>query len=280
MTNVGARFDSFSSSPIMVGVSFDLPAAVQHAIPRSVQADQIPRCPVVSYGLDYHVLFRPDGLFPHRLRPVALGEEVGEQEVWVNVEPTGKEVRPRWFVPRVGSYCRLVLPDQRRFTGRISRVVEYQQTRVILWVEHPHSPASITLAVPYPFFEGTRWWYIRLRSWFGCLRPDNDRHNSGEFPLTCADTSTHPHPQRLDSPQTSTNGSWTTTSRESSGICTQAEGMGNGHGLLRHSFGQSLFCNLEWPLVVFLSASTAPTKVSEVAGVATEAVQGYIDGIH
>lgn len=56
--------------------------------------------------------------------------------------------------------------------------------------------------------------------------------------------------------------------------------MGNGHGLLRHSFGQSLFCNLEWPLVVFLSASTAPTKVSEVAGVATEAVQGYIDGIH
>ncbi|KAI0654533.1 hypothetical protein C8Q70DRAFT_1058307 [Cubamyces menziesii] len=144
----------------MVGVSFDLPVAVQHAIPRSVQADQIPRCPVVSYGLDYHVLFRPDGLFPHQLRPVALGEEVGEQEVWVNVEPTGKEVRPRWFVPRVGSYCRLVLPDQRRFTGRISRVVEYQQTRVILWVEHPHSPASITLAVPYPFFEGTRWWRV------------------------------------------------------------------------------------------------------------------------
>ncbi|KAI0653382.1 hypothetical protein C8Q70DRAFT_1059372 [Cubamyces menziesii] len=144
----------------MVGVSFNLPAAVQHAIPRSVQADQIPRCPVVSYGLDYHVLFRPDGLFPHRLRPVALGEEVGEQEVWVNVEPTSKEVRPRWFVPLVGNYCRLVLPDQRRFTGRISRVVEYQQTRVILWVEHPHSPASITLAVPYPFFEGTRWWRV------------------------------------------------------------------------------------------------------------------------
>ncbi|KAH9895921.1 hypothetical protein C8Q73DRAFT_780830 [Cubamyces lactineus] len=136
----------------MVGVSFDLPAAVQHAIPQSVQADQIPRCPVVSYGPDHHILFQPDGLFPHRLRPVALGEEVGEQEVWVNVEPTGKE------------------------------------TRVILWVEHPHSPASITLAVPYPFFEGTRWWYIRLRSWFGCLQPDNDRHNSGEFPLTCADT--------------------------------------------------------------------------------------------
>ena len=76
------------------------------------------------------------------------------------------------------------------------------------------------------------------------------------------------------------NGSWTTTSRESSGICTQAEGMGNGHGLLRHSLGQSLFCNLEWPLVVFLCTSTAPTKVSEVAELATEAVQGYVDGIH
>ncbi|KAJ8490081.1 hypothetical protein ONZ51_g2528 [Trametes cubensis] len=140
----------------MVGVSFDLPLAVQHAIPRNVQPDQIPRCPVVAYGLDHHVLFRPDGLFPHRLRPVALGEEVDD-------------------------YCRLVLPDQRRFTGRITRVVEYQQTRIILWVEHPHSPASVTLAVPYAFFEGTRWWYIRLRSWLGWLRPDSDRHNSGKF---------------------------------------------------------------------------------------------------
>ena len=176
-----AQSVSFSSSPIMVGVSFDLPLAVQHAIPRDVQPDQIPRCPVVAYGLDHHVLFRPDGLFPHRLRPVALGEEVDERDVWVDVEPANKEVRPRWFVPRVGSYCRLVLPDQRRFTGRITRVVEYQQTRIVLWVEHPHSPASVTLAVPYAFFEGTRWWYIRLRSWLGWLRPDSDRHNSGKF---------------------------------------------------------------------------------------------------
>ncbi|KAI0659864.1 hypothetical protein C8Q70DRAFT_1053677 [Cubamyces menziesii] len=165
----------------MVGVSFDLPLAVQHAIPRDVQPDQIPCCPVVAYGLDHHVLFRPDGLLPHRLRPVALGEEVDERDVWVDVEPANKEVRPRWFVPRVGSYCRLVLPDQRRFTGRITRVVEYQQTRIVLWVEHPHSPASVTLAVPYAFFEGTRWWYIWLRSWLGWLRPDSDRHNSGKF---------------------------------------------------------------------------------------------------
>ncbi|KAJ8501831.1 hypothetical protein ONZ51_g376 [Trametes cubensis] len=54
-----AQSVSFSLSPIMVGVSFDLPLAVQHAIPRDVQPDQIPRCPVVAYGLDHHVFSDP-----------------------------------------------------------------------------------------------------------------------------------------------------------------------------------------------------------------------------
>ncbi|KAL7280537.1 hypothetical protein ACG7TL_005472 [Trametes sanguinea] len=78
------------------------------------------------------------------------------------------------------------VPDNRRFTGRITRVLEYQQTCIILRVEHPYSPAIVTLAVPYPFYEGTRWWYIRLRWWFGYLTPDNDRHSAGKsIPRFC-----------------------------------------------------------------------------------------------
>ncbi|KAL7278571.1 hypothetical protein ACG7TL_007570 [Trametes sanguinea] len=53
-------------------------------------------------------------------------------------------------IPRVGSFCQLVLPDNRRFTGRITRVLEYQQTRIILRVEHPYSPAIVTLAEQNP----------------------------------------------------------------------------------------------------------------------------------
>ncbi|KAL7280482.1 hypothetical protein ACG7TL_005414 [Trametes sanguinea] len=96
---------------------------------------------------------------------ITLYVEEGEEE-WVYVEPACPgEVMST--VPCVGSYCRLVLPDRRRFTGRITRVVEYQRTRIILWVEHPYSPAIVTIAVPYPDYEGTRWWYVGLLRWFG-----------------------------------------------------------------------------------------------------------------
>ncbi|KAI9058099.1 hypothetical protein FKP32DRAFT_1606998 [Trametes sanguinea] len=146
---------------IMVGVSFELPTNVREAIPESVLRGHLARCPVEARGYDRHLLFRPEALFPHRTLYV---EE--EEEEWVYVEPA----RPREImgaVPCVGSYCRLVLPDRRRFTGRITRVVEYQRTRIILRVEHPYSPAIVTVAVPYPFYEGTRWWYVGLLRWFG-----------------------------------------------------------------------------------------------------------------
>ncbi|KAI9062470.1 hypothetical protein FKP32DRAFT_1604315 [Trametes sanguinea] len=145
----------------MVGVSFELPTNVREAIPESVLRGHLARCPVEARGYDRHLLFRPEALFPHRTLYV---EE--EEEEWVYVEPA----RPGEImgaVPCVGSYCRLVLPDRRRFTGRITRVVEYQRTRIILRVEHPYSPAIVTVAVPYPFYEGTRWWYVGLLRWFG-----------------------------------------------------------------------------------------------------------------
>ncbi|KAJ2999640.1 hypothetical protein NUW54_g6909 [Trametes sanguinea] len=125
-------------------------------------------------GPDRHILFRPEALFPHRSWQVEVDEEG-----WEYVEPVGSSCMMK-VVPCVGSFCQLVLPDNCRFTRRITRVLEYQQTRIILRVKHPYSPAIVTLAVPYPFYEGTRWWYIRLHRWFEYLIPDNDRHNTGK----------------------------------------------------------------------------------------------------
>lgn len=170
---------AFPSSPTtMVGTSYDLPLNVRHTIPQHILDGQIQRCPVISCGRNQHIQFSPDGLFPHQ--QVLLKQENYMEDAWIGVEPAALKVERMSFVPQAGNYCRLVLPDQRRFMGRITRVVEYQKTRIILWVEHPYSPACITLAVPYPFYEGTRWWYIRLRGLFRCLRPDENEHHSGE----------------------------------------------------------------------------------------------------
>lgn len=159
---------------IMLGVSLELPLTIRNTIPPSVLQGCLPRCPVETRGPDRHILFCPEALFPHRSRQVEVDEEG-----WEYIEPVGSSHMME-VIPRVGSFCQLVLPDNRRFTGRITRVLEYQQTRIILRVEHPYSPAIVTLAVPYPFYEGTRWWYIRLRRWFGYLTPDNDRHSTGK----------------------------------------------------------------------------------------------------
>ncbi|KAL7281596.1 hypothetical protein ACG7TL_004913 [Trametes sanguinea] len=159
---------------IMLGVSLELPLTIRNTIPPSVLQGCLPRCPVETRGPDRHILFCPEALFPHRSPQVEVDEEG-----WEYIEPVGSSHMME-VIPRVGSFCQLVLPDNRRFTGRITRVLEYQQTRIILRVEHPYSPAIVTLAVPYPFYEGTRWWYIRLRRWFGYLTPDNDHHSTGK----------------------------------------------------------------------------------------------------
>ncbi|KAI0356120.1 hypothetical protein OH77DRAFT_1423711 [Trametes cingulata] len=160
----------------MAGVSFKIPLNVRDTIPEQF-SNQLRLCPVETHGWNQHVLFAPDGLFPHCSRTVVFEDGAGNIEEWVAVDPVDETVRPRGIVPRLGSYCRLVFQDRRRFVGRISRVVEYQETRIVLWVEHTYSPASITLAVPYPFYEGTQWWYIRLRRLLGYLQPDNDHHD-------------------------------------------------------------------------------------------------------
>ncbi|KAL7280486.1 hypothetical protein ACG7TL_005418 [Trametes sanguinea] len=156
----------------MLGVSLELPLTIRNTIPPSVLQGCLPRCPVETRGPDRHILFCPEALFPHRSRQVEVDEEG-----WEYTEPVGLS-HIMEVIPRVGSFCQLVLPDNRRFTGRITRMLEYQQTRIILRVEHPYSPAIVTLAVPYPFYEGTQWWYIRLRRWFGYLTPDNNYYNT------------------------------------------------------------------------------------------------------
>ncbi|KAI0640366.1 hypothetical protein C8Q79DRAFT_930654 [Trametes meyenii] len=164
----------------MVGTSYDLPPTVRCTIPQDLPDEQLRRCPVRLNGQDQHILFWPEGLFPHQSRLVAVGEDVEAQDEWVDVSPVASRVQRLGFMPAVGNYCRLVFPNQRRFMARVSRVIEYQETRIILWVEHTYSPAGITVAVPYPFYEGTQWWYLRLMRFLGCLKPDENRHNAGK----------------------------------------------------------------------------------------------------
>ncbi|KAI0669484.1 hypothetical protein C8Q78DRAFT_992607 [Trametes maxima] len=171
----------------MVGTSYDLPPTVRSTIPQDLPNEQLRRCPVRLNSQDQHVFFWPEGLFPHHLRPVAVSEDVEAQDEWIDVAPIGSRVQRMGFVPAVGNYCRLVFPNQRRFMARVSRVVEYQETRIILWVEHTYSPVGITVAVPYPFYEGTRWWYLRLMQFLGRLRPDENRHSAGKSIHLCTE---------------------------------------------------------------------------------------------
>lgn len=80
------------------------------------------------------------------------------------------ETHPFSAVPPCGTVCWLILPDKlehgqtfirgARFLGRILRVAEYQETRVIMLIQHIQSPAILSLAVPYEYFEGdtSSWW--------------------------------------------------------------------------------------------------------------------------
>ncbi|KAJ3007722.1 hypothetical protein NUW54_g3434 [Trametes sanguinea] len=156
---------------IMVGVFFELPTNVREAIPESVLQGHLTCCPIRARGYKCHLLFRSKALFPHRTLYV---EE--EEEEWVYIE-SARPGEVMSAVPCVGSYCCLVLPDRHQFTGRITCVVEYQRAHIVLWVKHPYSPAIVTIAVPYPFYDGTQWWYVGLLRWFGYIIPDNDFHN-------------------------------------------------------------------------------------------------------
>ncbi|OSD00349.1 hypothetical protein PYCCODRAFT_1469474 [Trametes coccinea BRFM310] len=133
----------------MVGVSLELPLTIRNTIPPSVLQGCLLRCPMETRDPDQHILFCPEALFPHRSQQVEVDEEG-----WEYLEPVGSSHMMK-VVSHVGSFCQLVLPDNRRFTRHIIRVLEYQQTHIILWVEHPYSPAIVTLAVSYPFYEGT-----------------------------------------------------------------------------------------------------------------------------
>ena len=80
------------------------------------------------------------------------------------------ELHPFNAIPPPNTSCWLILPDKlefgrivtrgARFLGRVLRVAEYQETRVIVLVQHIQSPAILSLAVPYEYFGGdtSSWW--------------------------------------------------------------------------------------------------------------------------
>ena len=116
-----------------------------------------PECPHLFYNTSLAPVFQThltaDGLYQRRL--------VGGQARYDNV-------------PGPGGLCWLIFPDSdQRFFGKVQGVAEYQETRLILLVAHVASPATVSLAVPYEWYDGvdesrTRW--ATFVSWL-CQKP-------------------------------------------------------------------------------------------------------------
>ncbi|KAI0364283.1 hypothetical protein BV20DRAFT_1057318 [Pilatotrama ljubarskyi] len=70
----------------MAGVSFEIPLNVRDTIPEQF-SNQLRLCPAETHGRNQHVLFAPDGLFPHRSRTIAFEDGAGNIEEWVAVDP-------------------------------------------------------------------------------------------------------------------------------------------------------------------------------------------------
>ena len=68
---------------------------------------------------------------------------------------------------RNGRLCTFIRNDGRPFTGRVTRLIEHQRTRLLLQVTHVNSLARFSLVVPYElyyspkkarFFRWIEWW--------------------------------------------------------------------------------------------------------------------------
>ena len=115
-------------------------------------------------------LSAPDGLptttvtstTPEERTPqCSIYPELGSPHAYFDI---GKSVDS---VPIPGTLCEFKRPDGKSFHGKVTRVVAYQVTRVIVQVEHRTSYGRFTLAVPYMYYVPTSWsvlaWVAR---WF------------------------------------------------------------------------------------------------------------------
>ena len=140
--------------------SVTIPDVIRFMLPEDLTDKDVPRVPVVTRAGCTHLLFNPPALPLYQLELTIDGQyERHLVRGAANLCP----------MPSVGQMCWLVINgDKQRFFGRVVKVAEYQETRVILLVEHLRSPAIVSVAVPYEFYLGidkTQTLWSRVMQW-------------------------------------------------------------------------------------------------------------------
>ena len=145
---------------IMNRPSTSLPEPIRAVLRKSLDLRTVPRVPVYIHSSSHHLLFDTTRLSHHHYHPPS--PSVNQEDVLVAPEATRFSL-----MPEVGKECWLVLHHGHRFLGKVVKVAQYQATQVLLLVAHIRSPAILSIAVPYEFWQG------KDRTWslWGLLAP-------------------------------------------------------------------------------------------------------------
>lgn len=115
-------------------LAHNIPIGMRPHIPAQLRDEDIARCPVIIKRDHHHILYDS-----HRT--------------------SASTHQPHDLIPSPTRYCWLLFPENmkpagKRFLGQVLRVAEYQESHVIVIVQHISSPALLSLKVPYEYFVG------------------------------------------------------------------------------------------------------------------------------
>ncbi|TBU62390.1 hypothetical protein BD310DRAFT_904289 [Dichomitus squalens] len=133
--------------------------------------DNVIRCPVIVRKDSHHLHFHTPRICVPETHPFG---------------PIPPPDTPCWLILPSKLEPGWTLPKDVHFLGRVLRVAEYQESRVIVLVQHIQSPAILSLTVPYEYFVGdtSSWWaqvVWNVVSRVKILRkPDNEDYLPGE----------------------------------------------------------------------------------------------------
>ena len=134
------------SITIMYRPSTSLPESIRAMLRQSFDLGSVPRVPVCTQSFSHHLIY--DTSRPSSPPTAHTSSTSLEKDDHV---PDRTHYSP---MPDIGHECWLVLHYDHRFLGRVLRVAQYQQTQVLLLVEHVRSPAILSVAVPYEHWQG------------------------------------------------------------------------------------------------------------------------------
>ena len=159
--------------------SITLPESIRESFAGELENQHVSRIPVAVRSHCPHLLFNPPHLPVYQVRITRDG-------LYNPQLLSGSE--QYHHMPGPGGLCWLIFEDpQQRFLGYVIRVAEYQESRLILLVGHVRSPAIVSVAVPYEYYDGvdeSQSLWTKLVSWL-CKQParypDHERPIQGMY---------------------------------------------------------------------------------------------------